>query len=510
MATTIDLMEYATDGAAQAAYVTNGTPDSYVKLLCRGEGADTGTTFTDDSQAGRSLTAGTGCTTSATQKHFGNTSIKVTAAGAVTAADHADWEVGSTWTVDFWVYSNATGSQGYFGQAVNANSGWGFRSNIAGNKLVLEVDYPTTWSVTWDNFIATGGWHHVAIVCNSNVVKAYYDGTEQTIIGTAGSVGAIGDYAAPFMIGGSFVGSAGASYADAYLDEFRVSKGVARWTSNFTPPTHIYDFYTLSDYSESTIKTQGSYSLKGVATTDALNKTLTRTISSPVDLSGVDTLCFDIYSSRTGSNIKIGIHDSGGTTTEITHSITDADTWETVVWDISAVADANKDAIDSIIVTITNADSANTFYIDNFMSAENVTVTAEPFIVTTSLSSEGTVILAGFGYIYEEDSSGAVMDVAVRTKTNVGKSILKRKALKYIYHMMNTHGKDVTMTVYVDGTAQTPTFTINTTVRKMTRIEDLPSFEGYKFDIRLTCNDLTDDDLEIYSPLALQYVPYGE
>lgn len=35
----------------------------------------------------------------------------------------------------------------------------------------------------------------------------------------------------------------------------------------------------LQSYSEATIKTQGTYSLKGVATTDALNKTLTRTIT---------------------------------------------------------------------------------------------------------------------------------------------------------------------------------------------------------------------------------------
>ena len=31
----------------------------------------------------------------------------------------------------------------------------------------------------------------------------------------------------------------------------------------------------------------------------------------------------------------------------------------------SAVSNANKDAIDSIIITIVNADAANTFYIDN-------------------------------------------------------------------------------------------------------------------------------------------------
>ena len=38
------------------------------------------------------------------------------------------------------------------------------------------------------------------------------------------------------------------------------------------------DATNLQSYSESTIKTQGSYSLKGVAAiTDSLNKTLTRT-----------------------------------------------------------------------------------------------------------------------------------------------------------------------------------------------------------------------------------------
>lgn len=134
----------------------------------------------------------------------------------------------------------------------------------------------------------------------------------------------------------------------------------------------------LQSYSESTIKTQGSYSLKAVATTDALNKTLTRTIGSPIDLSGIDTLYFKLRSSRTGGNIKVGIHDSGGTTTEKTHSVSSANTWETCTWDISGVADADKDAIDSIIITIVNADAANTFYIDNFVGPiGNMTLVSE-------------------------------------------------------------------------------------------------------------------------------------
>jgi len=123
----------------------------------------------------------------------------------------------------------------------------------------------------------------------------------------------------------------------------------------------------LQSYSEGTIKQEGTYSLKAVgAITTSLNKTLTRTITTPIDLTGIDTIKFDIYAGRTGSNIKIGIHDSGGTTTETTPNVLVVDTWQTVTWDISGVSDANKDAIDKIIVTVVNADAANTFYLDNW------------------------------------------------------------------------------------------------------------------------------------------------
>lgn len=122
-------------------------------------------------------------------------------------------------------------------------------------------------------------------------------------------------------------------------------------------------------YSEDTIKEQGSYSLKGYAQmTNSLNDTLTRTVSPVIDLSGQTSIKLDIRASRTGSNIKVGIHDSGGTTTEHTINVASADTWQTETWDISGVSDVNKDAIDSIIVTILNADVENTFYIDNMHS----------------------------------------------------------------------------------------------------------------------------------------------
>lgn len=89
-----------------------------------------------------------------------------------------------------------------------------------------------------------------------------------------------------------------------------------------------------------------------------------------IDLTGLTQIKYDIRASRTGENIKIGIHDAGGVTTEHTADIQVADTWETQTWDISGVADEDKDAIDSIIITIVNADAGNIFYIDNMYGAE--------------------------------------------------------------------------------------------------------------------------------------------
>ena len=123
----------------------------------------------------------------------------------------------------------------------------------------------------------------------------------------------------------------------------------------------------LQCYSEDTIKQQGSYSLKAIAAiTDSLNDTLTRTVDPTIDLSSSGQVIFYIYSAdRTGSNLKAGIHDSGGTTTESTPDVTDTGVWQKVTVDVSGVTDANKDVIDSIIITPVNADASNTFYLDN-------------------------------------------------------------------------------------------------------------------------------------------------
>ncbi len=89
-------------------------------------------------------------------------------------------------------------------------------------------------------------------------------------------------------------------------------------------------------------------------------------IGGPINLSNINYLTFDLRSSRIGQNIKISLHNDNGALTEITPNITEANVFQKTVFDISQVANEDKDSIDSIIITIVNADEDNIFYLDNF------------------------------------------------------------------------------------------------------------------------------------------------
>jgi len=145
--------------------------------------------------------------------------------------------------------------------------------------------------------------------------------------------------------------------------------------------------HNLQCYAEPTIKEQGSYSLKVVAlAANSLNDTLTRVVSPAVNLSDLTKTKFGIYASRTGSNIKIRVRDSGGTWSEYSVAISSANTWEAKEWDISGVPNVNKDVIDRIQIKITNADAVNVIYIDNMFANWWAKIFTEQMVLSDTFS----------------------------------------------------------------------------------------------------------------------------
>lgn len=256
-------------------------------------------------------------------------------------------------------YGNAGGAGG---TATTGGGGGAGAAGTSGNGSVCGAGGAgkNTWS-TWATATSTG-------------VDGYYAGgggggssTSGNIQGAGGSGGGGAGGAGEAPVSGVAAtantgsGGGGSGYYNTGGNHYGGAGGSGLVIVKYLTPSPGFVITT-----EETIKTQGSYSLKGTAMDEALNSVATRTVTPTLNLSDQKMLKFDIRSSRTGSNIKIGIHDSGGTTTETTPNVASANTWQTVVWDISAVSNANKDGIDQIIVTVVNADAANTFYLDNF------------------------------------------------------------------------------------------------------------------------------------------------
>jgi hypothetical protein len=124
---------------------------------------------------------------------------------------------------------------GFVQQFVDISNYWNFVINnnnlrftvFSGGSAI--VDIQNAWNP------ATATWYHVALVKNgTSGYMAFVDGTQ---VGTTQTdTSTMPDFAAVLAIWTRTTGS----YFAGWMDELRISKGVARWTGNFTPPTSAY------------------------------------------------------------------------------------------------------------------------------------------------------------------------------------------------------------------------------------------------------------------------------
>ena len=219
--------------------------DIYTKVLLHFDGTDTSTTFTDES--GKVWTARGNAQIDTAQKKFGTASgLFDGTTDWIDTPDHADWQLdgGSNtnlWTIDTWIRFNGDPSgtdNAVCGQYVNADNYWAWRFTTDDTMhFIIQSAASAIVSLTWAWNPAANTWYHLAIVKNGATgYSVYVDGTE--IGATQTDTSPMPDFAAIFKVG--METTAGAHYLNGWLDEFRLSKGVARWTGNFTPPTGPY------------------------------------------------------------------------------------------------------------------------------------------------------------------------------------------------------------------------------------------------------------------------------
>lgn len=219
--------------------------DSFTKVLLHMDGVDGATAFPDDNSGGsaHTWTAAGNAQIDTAQFKFGGASGLFDGTGDyITTPDHADFTLGSSdWTVDYWFNVQApSGAQSIaFGQADAAAGNaslWIERNTSNVLQLIIPSHGQISGTTVFTNLI-NAGWHHVAAVRTGNIAKLFINGVQEG--GNLTLVGAITDSPNAFSVGR--LGELNAAYWNGWIDEFRLSVGIARWASNFTPPPQAYD-----------------------------------------------------------------------------------------------------------------------------------------------------------------------------------------------------------------------------------------------------------------------------
>lgn len=198
--------------------------DCILMLHC--DGADESTTFTDE--AGHSVTANANAQIDTAQSVFGGASGKFDGSGDyLSLLDDSDWDIGTDdFTLDYRIRFAASGSYANHLSRGATDFRVISRSNEIGVVLNGQARY------TQNPSFANDTWYHIAIVRSGTDMYVFINGTQLGSSVTAGdSIGGTSG----LTLGGNNVGD-----LSGWMDEVRLCKGVAIWTSNFTAPSAAY------------------------------------------------------------------------------------------------------------------------------------------------------------------------------------------------------------------------------------------------------------------------------
>jgi len=220
--------------------------DSYTKLLLHMDGADDGIIFTDSSLSPHTITRFDAVTKTGI-KQLGTASAYFDGSSDyLTAPNSSDWDFGTgDFTVDFWFRRfNTTTLNRIISQYTNNDNRWYVFVGNSSESYSVGIGGPGNANVLWSNQCENvGQWYHIAIVRDGNDFELFVDGVSKGTEVDSGSIGYSGQL---LHVGVDKYNSIISASTHGYIDELRISKGIARWTTGFTPPTAAYSPYQIS------------------------------------------------------------------------------------------------------------------------------------------------------------------------------------------------------------------------------------------------------------------------
>jgi YD repeat-containing protein len=236
-----------------SSFSSTGDPNfDKVSLLLHGDGANGSMSITDSGPSPRVVNVVGGAQISTAQAKFGQ-SILFSGASYLSAPDTASSALGNgDFTIEAWVHPTAAlGIYGGTRFAVIASKdgaagrSWWFRlhgdtTTITNIQIAYTADgsnfVSSTGSVSGASSIPLNQWTHIAATRGGGFLRTFVNGI---LVSQSASTSAIQNTATPVTIGGQVWPNAEA-YFPGYIDDVRLTKGLARYTATFTPPVQTF------------------------------------------------------------------------------------------------------------------------------------------------------------------------------------------------------------------------------------------------------------------------------
>jgi len=220
---------------------------TYDVLFTNLNGSNASTVFVDET--GKTITRGGEAFLDKDIYKYGGASLKLNGStDYISLADTDDFNFGNgDFTIEYWVYFNvfhATNANGMISQRTTSGTNVAFYNYIAQADKKMYFYYSVTGTATiggaFNTVFQTGQWYHVAIVRNGTEIAMYLDGVKESNTINV-STDTFFDSTTTMTIGCmKTAASTYSHYTNGYFDQIRISKGIARYTSNFTPTEITY------------------------------------------------------------------------------------------------------------------------------------------------------------------------------------------------------------------------------------------------------------------------------
>lgn len=206
-----------------------------VDLLLHFNGANASTTFTDSSENALTMTVFNGAKIGTAQSKFGAASGDFTSSNGDYIATPSSTLLGVSelFTLEFFIRpTSVAGGIYYMGKASGDNTGFIWLTTPSTGNLDMQV----AGGAKSLGAVSADTWYHIALCREgqgAGQTRLFKDGVQQ---GSAFAWSGVDTGSVTWQIGGVPDLAGSNQGGRCWIDEFRITRGVARYKANFTPP----------------------------------------------------------------------------------------------------------------------------------------------------------------------------------------------------------------------------------------------------------------------------------